>query len=93
MLAEFYGDLAEKLNLNSQNSVQYISELTHCRTSPIYQMAQKKSKRFTIPEPELFEAVFRITYFGKQILDKFLDSASQISTIENSYSVLGKKLC
>ena len=67
ILSEFYGDIADKLQLSSLNSLRFISQLAHGQTECLYQLSQKRSMIFNISEPDLFEAVFNITCIGKRI--------------------------
>jgi hypothetical protein len=69
ILSEFYSDIQQYLGLKSQQTVAYLMQLAHGQTQCIHNLRSLRSKTFYINDPQLFESVFKITYYGRQFTE------------------------
>ena len=94
VLSESYGYLTDKLQLSSINTLRYLTELAHGNTDCLYKLSEKRSQQFNISDPELFAAVFKITYIGKKIHNKemSLSHSDMIESVENAIRTIWLKL-
>ena len=90
ILSEFYGDIQQHLGLKSEQTVVTLMQLAHGQTKSIYNLREESSRTFKINNPQLFDSVFKITYYGRLFTEGQIQRVPE--SVNTDFNHIAKKL-
>ena len=90
ILSEFYADIQQHLGLKSEQTVVTLMQLAHGQTKSIYNLREESSRTFKIYNPQLFDSVFKITYYGRLFTEGQIQRVPE--NVNSDFNHIAKKL-
>jgi len=90
ILSEFYSDIQQHLGLKSEQTVVTLIQLAHGQTKSIYNLREESSRTFKINNPQLFDSVFKITYYGRLFTEGQIQRVPE--SVNTDFNHIAKKL-